>query len=919
VDVLLGMLASGLFFGPWIWLFVNGGRFRRLEAEIAELRTRLGMPPRQPDWVPPEPAAPAPTEAAEPPPAAAPEPTPAAVEPPRAPEPVPSAGSGWDVGVPPAPEPVPAAATAATASDGGPSGWAWLEQELTSRWAVWAGAVAVALGAVFLVKYSIDAGLVGPGVRVMLGVLLGVALLGASEWVRRHPIANLSQQDYVGPALSGAGVVALYVAIYAAYKWSDLIPSLAAFVLLALIAAAALIVSLLHGPFTAGLGAIGAYLVPILVSTGSRQLWGLVLYLLVVTAGNIMLLRHRAWLWLGGIVVLANGLWQLAGQTAPGPINHLMLALHALAVPVMLFALLDPGPRYAPEEPLRRWPRAFGPLDWLLFAGAVVMLLALSVLIREDGYGEIGIVTWAIAILLCLWQAWRSPRDLWLPLIAGPLTVAIAASWILAEPEAGFTAPGYWSFAVVPNATQDFLLPVAVYAALFGIGGYLLLWGSLQAGVWASLSAGIPVALLVVAYGQVMRLELSLPWALAGLALAGVNLLAAERVGRYRELPPMLSALAAYAVVALSAIALAAAMTVRDAWLSVSIAAVLPAAGWLWRRLRVDGLRWLAAIVAGVVAARLALNPFVVGYEIGPTPVFNWLLYGYGLPVVLAWLAARLFRDERDDWLTYLLQSTAMGLGFVLLTLEVVHFAEGGQFRWTNQSLLRDGMLAVGWTVLAYGQLRADRVAPHPVRSWTWRILVVLSVGWTAMVVLLVDNPVFTRQPVGELPILNLIGLAYGLPAVALLLIAFEFRRQSKPEWLTLSGAAALILGFIAVNLEVRRAFVGPVLGGPDPSQAESLAYSAAWLAYGVALLILGVWRDNHAVRYASLGVVLLTVAKVFLFDLAGLTGLYRALSFIGLGLSLIGIGYGYRRFVFSRSAAAPPPAASPSQSTPAS
>jgi uncharacterized membrane protein len=55
------------------------------------------------------------------------------------------------------------------------------------------------------------------------------------------------------------------------------------------------------------------------------------------------------------------------------------------------------------------------------------------------------------------------------------------------------------------------------------------------------------------------------------------------------------------------------------------------------------------------------------------------------------------------------------------------------------------------------------------------------------------------------------------------------------------------------------------------------------------------------ALRYASLALVLLTVAKVFLFDMAALGGLYRALSFIGLGLCLLGIVWLYARFVFPR------------------
>ena len=45
--------------------------------------------------------------------------------------------------------------------------------------------------------------------------------------------------------------------------------------------------------------------------------------------------------------------------------------------------------------------------------------------------------------------------------------------------------------------------------------------------------------------------------------------------------------------------------------------------------------------------------------------------------------------------------------------------------------------------------------------------------------------------------------------------------------------------------------------------------------------------------------ITLLTVAKVFLVDMAGLTGVFRALSFIGLGLVLVGIGWLYQRLLF--------------------
>lgn len=49
-----------------------------------------------------------------------------------------------------------------------------LEEALTSRWLVWLGAVTIALGGTFLVKYAIDEALLAPSVRVVLGVLLAV-------------------------------------------------------------------------------------------------------------------------------------------------------------------------------------------------------------------------------------------------------------------------------------------------------------------------------------------------------------------------------------------------------------------------------------------------------------------------------------------------------------------------------------------------------------------------------------------------------------------------------------------------------------------------------------------------------------------------------------------------------------------------
>ena len=94
------------------------------------------------------------------------------------------------------------------------------EERIGTRWVVWVGGLTLALGGFFMVRYSIEAGLLGPGVRTILGGLFAAALLAAGEWTRRKesisqiaalPIANI-------PAiLTAAGTAVAFATVYAAY------------------------------------------------------------------------------------------------------------------------------------------------------------------------------------------------------------------------------------------------------------------------------------------------------------------------------------------------------------------------------------------------------------------------------------------------------------------------------------------------------------------------------------------------------------------------------------------------------------------------------------------------------------------------------------------------------------------------------
>ena len=162
----------------------------------------------------------------------------------------------------------------------------------------------------------------------------------------------------------------------------------------------------------------------------------------------------------------------------------------------------------------------------------------------------------------------------------------------------------------------------------------------------------------------------------------------------------------------------------------------------------------------------------------------------------------------------------------------------------------------------------------------------------------MICNPLLTRESVGG-TFINLILLGYGIPAVLAIVLAMQTRDIRPPAYRIVAAGVAVLLMLSYLSLEVRRLYHGPVLSNWATTDAEQYTYSVVWLAYGVALLLFGIAFRSQPARLASAAITLLTVAKVFLIDMAGLTGVFRALSFIGLGLVLVGIGWLYQRLLF--------------------
>jgi uncharacterized membrane protein len=338
---------------------------------------------------------------------------------------------------------------------------------------------------------------------------------------------------------------------------------------------------------------------------------------------------------------------------------------------------------------------------------------------------------------------------------------------------------------------------------------------------------------------------------------------------------------------------LAAVFALSTAWLSVALALHLPTLGWVDGRVRAPILRRLALGVAIAVLARLVLNPYVLDYPLTATPIVNWLLYGYGVPALAFIVATRQFGSRDDDLTTAVLEAGSILFTTALLTLELRH-ALTGHIVTPLADLGPDSSNSLLWLALSGGLLWLGARKARPVLTWGGIVLFAAATVQIVAWQVLIANPLLTGDPVGARLIVDALATAYGLPAIAYALIA---RRRLGPDLVQWTGRVlAFALSLLWLSLEIRHAFRGENLIWGVCGEGEWYAYSAAWLAYAAIGLGLGlIWRAEWLRRVALAGIGIVAL-KVFVSDMAELTGILRALSFMGLGGVLIGIGYAYRR-----------------------
>lgn len=745
------------------------------------------------------------------------------------------------------------------------------------RLAVWLGAglggFLVVLASLFAVSVVIDRGWMGPGIRVGLGLAAGTGLWWGAMLLRDRGYTRLVS------ATSGAGVGVLYGMLFAAHGLYGLLDQLTCFGLMCAVTAVSIGSAIrMQDRLMAHLGLLGGVLTPVLLSTGTNNAAGLFSYLALLIAGAVLPAARKGW-WdvvlsaFVSVIVIFVG-WSLSWR-APDQLPVALLALGALILPFVHGAWSRQGPRAVRT----------------VAAAAVfaLPLLALGWLIPIDPL---------FVDPHTFLEVWRpvGQAPLW---VAGALVLLPAPAWALARrldhvvPVAAATVVtsalmAAFSLGWSTTPTPPLLLLGAAPLAALALGalgtrpGHASTWGL------------VPLPALT---GAVLTLTLNTDsitgvWLLgAGAGLAGVGLILAR--------------------------------TTRRGWLLLTTLAgvtILLMAG--AARVEDLGANWVAAPTVLAYALLATLPLLTTWHHDGRGPAITAAISGPALflPLYLCWRSG--LGDGLIGALPVLLGASALVGAGVLVRVHGVGRSSGTLAVFVAVVLLgltaavplqlRDQWLTVAWALEAAVLARAARHLTHPLLRWSSVVLA------TVVTVRLVLNPwALEYGDASGLPILNWTLWTWGVPAAAVLATARWLDpapgAQTAPTVPKPIPAAlrlmAVCIGFALVNVQVSHAFqdAGPVdLGGTGLLQG--MVRSITWGLYGVALLVLGLWRQSQATRLVGFAVVLLATAKVFAVDLWSLSGFARVGSVLGLGVTLLAAAFLFERLVLRRQEASDSP-----------
>ncbi len=210
--------------------------------------------------------------------------------------------------------------------------------------------------------------------------------------------------------------------------------------------------------------------------------------------------------------------------------------------------------------------------------------------------------------------------------------------------------------------------------------------------------------------------------------------------------------------------------------------------------------------------------------------------------------------------------------------------------------------LTLAWALEGAALIWLFKRVPHRGLIGTGLLLLVIAFARLAL------NPaVLNYYPRGATAILNWHLYSYTIAAASMMLgarwLTAPHDRVGDVNVRAVLWSLGGVLLFLLLNIEIADYFTEPgsrfiTLSFGDSNFARDMTYSIAWSVFALATLIIGFATGAKGARYAGIGLLAVTLLKLFLHDLASLPSIYRIGALMAVAVIALLASFLYQRFL---------------------
>ncbi len=736
------------------------------------------------------------------------------------------------------------------------------------------GVLILFVGVGFLLKYAYDQGRLPVQLRLAAVAGFGLAMLyGGWRLLGRRRLYAL--------ILQGGGIGLLYLDVFFALRLYGLIDAAAGFaVFMALGVAATLLALRQDAKVLAVLGLTGAFLAPILASTGSGNHVLLFSYYTLLNSFVLAISWFKAWRDLnlvGFVFTFAVGLLWGSEHYRPalfGTVEPFLLVFVAMYLVIpMLFAQRQP-------------PELKGLVDGTLVFGTPICAAFMQAgLVKGMPYGlalSAGIAGAVYAVLAMMTLRRAGMR------LLGETYIALGVVFI--------TLAIFFAFDAYPTF------------ALWTLEGAAVVWVGLRQRRLTARVFGLALQLAGTAYflTEYPKYALTNPWwngfVIGCVIIAAAGLIIAWLFHRYRDARSNVEPTDAIMLGwGLSWWAIAGLHALHHAypWQGFAPAVLgFTAASAIAVELIGSRLQWTALRRAAAVLAPGMGLVFLLQAARGAHPFeqYGWLAW----PAAVGVLYRVLRRHERDGIAVQpqAQHLAALWLGLAVLTWEAAWQVDTLGFGkpWLTAVCGLIPALAVGWISSSRGIKPGWLFGRHDTSIHRERALVPIVVYLTLWGLYANLSAPGEMRPLSYVPVLNPLDIAN----LVMLAAVWQGSRTLGMAGVRTNGVAVRVfaaLAFLWVNAVMLRtmlywAHVDYAWEAWTQSVVVQAGFSLLWTATAFVLMFYATRVRHRALWMVGAALLAVVVLKLFLNDLGGTGTVARIVSFIGVGAGLLLIGY---------------------------